>query len=344
MSLFKKLFEAQKNVGKLRKTGKNGNQGYSYAEISEVVKVCREALIAEGLFTVGRVVDGSQRQVLREKIKGNDKTSDIYVSLLYELVIIDPETGEQFNVTAQGEGVDVGDKAIYKAMSGARKYAYFSALNIAAGDDAEADGLNKGKRPYTRRESSPPPQQYPPDGYGYGYGDTVTPPPARVASPPPPSRPVPQTPPPAPSPAPVALPTAAPAPTPQADPGAIEKRKIIAEINKIMGDKELSSTVAANITGLESLKTATNEQLNAALERLRAYTPAATLPKPKAPQTDRELYLFELENLINNGLTVEAIFGVTGYTVDQIVSLPDASFGTAIAKLKEFIISQQGAA
>lgn len=48
-------------------------------------------------------------------------------------------SGEELSIVAWGEGQDHGDKAIYKAITGARKYGLACLFNLATSDDPERD-------------------------------------------------------------------------------------------------------------------------------------------------------------------------------------------------------------
>ena len=47
----------------------------------------------------------------------------------------DVDTGEEITAKVAGEGLDPGDKAPYKAMTGALKYALLQSFLLATGDD-----------------------------------------------------------------------------------------------------------------------------------------------------------------------------------------------------------------
>jgi hypothetical protein len=50
---------------------------------------------------------------------------------------VDARSGEELTVRVPGEGADSGDKAPYKAMTGALKYALLQSFLLATGDDPE---------------------------------------------------------------------------------------------------------------------------------------------------------------------------------------------------------------
>jgi hypothetical protein len=52
------------------------------------------------------------------------------------------DTAEEITVKVAGEGLDAGDKAPYKAMTGALKYALLQSFLLATGDDPEEERTN----------------------------------------------------------------------------------------------------------------------------------------------------------------------------------------------------------
>ena len=63
---------------------------------------------------------------------------------------VDVDTAEEITVKTAGEGLDSGDKAPYKAMTGALKYALLQSFLLATGDDPEEERFIP-----TNRSSSP---------------------------------------------------------------------------------------------------------------------------------------------------------------------------------------------
>jgi hypothetical protein len=62
------------------------------------------------------------------------------VTVKATIIIMDTETGATLETEGIGQGYDGGDKALSKAQTQARKYAWMLALNISTGDDPENDG------------------------------------------------------------------------------------------------------------------------------------------------------------------------------------------------------------
>jgi len=60
---------------------------------------------------------------------------------------MDVDTAEEISVKVAGEGLDPGDKAPYKAMTGALKYALLQSFLLATGDDPEEERANYSSAP-----------------------------------------------------------------------------------------------------------------------------------------------------------------------------------------------------
>jgi hypothetical protein len=71
-----------------------------------------------------------------------------------EFKLIDTETGFYETSVITGEGMDKGDKAGYKAYTGALKYYLASTFLVATGDEAETESPDERAR-FERRPSAP---------------------------------------------------------------------------------------------------------------------------------------------------------------------------------------------
>src|SRR4029077_15026588 len=65
----------------------------------------------------------------------------------------DGQTAEAITVKVAGEGLDSGDKAPYKAMTGALKYALLQSFLLATGDDPEEERVSPNNHAAPTRES-----------------------------------------------------------------------------------------------------------------------------------------------------------------------------------------------
>ncbi|MBS4200306.1 ERF family protein [Bacillus sp. FJAT-49732] len=118
----------------IQKRGHNKFHNYKYATESDVSEKVREELAARNIMMIPNVVSHSNR----EHINAKGKTEYI-ATIMMEFRFIDGDSGEEITFHSIGEGQDAGDKAVYKAITGAQKYALMKAFMIPTGDDPEAD-------------------------------------------------------------------------------------------------------------------------------------------------------------------------------------------------------------
>jgi hypothetical protein len=67
--------------------------------------------------------------------------------VMMEFTIMDVHTGESETSQFVGEGFDTGDKAIYKAYTGALKYYYADTWQVATGDEPENEKVEEAPAP-----------------------------------------------------------------------------------------------------------------------------------------------------------------------------------------------------
>jgi len=134
MGLYAKLVEVSKAVERIPKNGTNAFHGYKYAMEADVSETVRKELAGRGIVFVPSVVSTSHREIQTAKGK-----TDQLVTVVLTCKFTDAETGETVEFGAAGEGYDSGDKGLYKAITGAVKYALMKFFLIPTGDDPEAD-------------------------------------------------------------------------------------------------------------------------------------------------------------------------------------------------------------
>ena len=130
------LLAACKSVGYVKKSGRNP-LGYSYASESDVISKVRGALLENNLVLVPSVGACA--------FDPNLGITEVHVD--YRLI---HSSGEVLKFKIIGQGMDrnkngVGDKGIYKAITGANKYALLKLLQLATGDDPEDELGDHGK-------------------------------------------------------------------------------------------------------------------------------------------------------------------------------------------------------
>ena len=136
--IHKKICDIQEDVGAIGKDGENTTQHYKYRSIEAVCNGVHALLAKHRVYLRPRVVDREQH--ILDRIKDGVKVGhNVHVLMTVEYSLV-AEDGSRETVTVPGEGVDPGDKAAYKAMSMALKYALgqiFSIPTAIDGDEAD---------------------------------------------------------------------------------------------------------------------------------------------------------------------------------------------------------------
>lgn len=136
--IFKKMSDVMKQVKAVGKDQKNTVQNFKFRGIDQFINALYPALTANGVFMTPRVVSATNetREVERSNgKKGVDRTVNLLVE--YDFYA---EDGSKVTVgPIAAEGLDSGDKATNKAMSGALKYALIQTFSIPTEDLADQD-------------------------------------------------------------------------------------------------------------------------------------------------------------------------------------------------------------
>lgn len=116
--LAKKLVAVVKAVDAVEKRGHNTAQNYDYVKAADVAREIRKVLAEQG---IAFSYDCTETERW-EKVTNSGGTL-FFVQLKIAVTFTDNQTGDAVTVGGIGWGMDSGDKAIYKAMTGALKYA-----------------------------------------------------------------------------------------------------------------------------------------------------------------------------------------------------------------------------
>lgn len=119
-------------VGYVQKQGFNKAQNYKYAGETQLIEALRPALLKHKVICTPSHATSRTEQV----VVGDKKTFRTVVDYTFTYTHVPSQTHIQ--VAAIGEGVDTGDKAAYKAATGALKYALRQPFLIETGDEPEA--------------------------------------------------------------------------------------------------------------------------------------------------------------------------------------------------------------
>lgn len=125
------LRKALKEKGVLKKGGTNTFDKYSYFSEAQYKE------LFTGLFSDAGL-ELSFREVEYNTFTGSEKQANGRMAKLC-FILTDIETGFYEETTITGEGIDKGDKAGYKAYTGALKYYLANTFMVATGDDPEKE-------------------------------------------------------------------------------------------------------------------------------------------------------------------------------------------------------------
>jgi hypothetical protein len=132
MSVYTKLHVIQTKVHSVAKNGVNNFQKYSYVTLNDILDAVRPHLAELGL-VVFQSTDSSDADVQFL----DEKTYQSKARVQMTTTLVDMEDNSQISVGSVGFSTDKnGDKAAFKAETGARKYGL---LKLFALDTAEAE-------------------------------------------------------------------------------------------------------------------------------------------------------------------------------------------------------------
>ena len=109
-------------IGGIEKGRRNEKQGYKFRGIDDVYFAAQPLLAKHGVYTLPRVTASTS------DLKETKNGYMWYRILTVEYDFISTKDGSKVTAIVQGEGMDPGDKATNKAMSGAHKYAFLQVL------------------------------------------------------------------------------------------------------------------------------------------------------------------------------------------------------------------------
>jgi hypothetical protein len=134
LNLREKFAEVRRRLGYVQKRGHNERHNYSYVTAADLA-----GSVGDILAELGVVVIPQLQSISTETPRSS---SDRIARVVMNYRFVDARSGEELSVRVAGEGADAGDKAPYKAMTGALKYALLQSFLLATGDDPEDEHAN----------------------------------------------------------------------------------------------------------------------------------------------------------------------------------------------------------
>ena len=136
-----------KSKGILKKGGQNDYDHYSYFSEAQYKELFTELFSKNNL-------ELKFSELEYNTFDGSGKNCNGRMTRL-EFTLIDVETGFFETTVITGEGMDKGDKAGYKAYTGAVKYYLADTFLVATGDDAEKESPEENMNTKSERKASP---------------------------------------------------------------------------------------------------------------------------------------------------------------------------------------------
>ena len=139
MGLVKKLVEILAELGPVEKKGRNPHFGYNYVSEGQVMSELRHKLSSRNVF-LSTSVETCVPQYGEPK-------AGVFVLVTTKHTFRDADTGEELTIGGAGLGWDSGDKGVYKAITGATKYALMKNFLITDEQDPETGEQVKPDKP-----------------------------------------------------------------------------------------------------------------------------------------------------------------------------------------------------
>lgn len=144
MTLAQKLHAIQSLARPVAKRGVNPEQGWEYLQIEDAVLAAKRAMKKHKLILTGtlaqriRTIGDDTFEEFHLSRVVNEKGSGYMVDLVFKWTLEDTESEEtrEYHIPGSGWGYD---KAVFKALTGSRKYAIIFIFNLAVGNDVEAE-------------------------------------------------------------------------------------------------------------------------------------------------------------------------------------------------------------
>jgi translation elongation factor P/translation initiation factor 5A len=136
LNLRQKLGEVRRRIGYIQKRGHNERFNYSYVTAADIA-----GSVGNILSELGVVVIPCLENITYESAAGRGETTRM-ARVVMAYTFSDVDSGEEIVAKVAGQGLDAGDKAPYKAMTGALKYALLQSFLLATGDDPEDERVD----------------------------------------------------------------------------------------------------------------------------------------------------------------------------------------------------------
>lgn len=154
-NLMQKLVEVLADLGPIEKSKRNPHFGYNYVGEGQMMAELRHRLANRNIFLTTSV------ETCVPHYYANDPKMGVFVSVTTTHTFHDADSGEKLPVGGAGVGWDSGDKGVYKAITGATKYALMKNFLVTdeqepeSGEQAPATSTAAGRSPGKHTRTKP---------------------------------------------------------------------------------------------------------------------------------------------------------------------------------------------
>lgn len=153
-TLAAKLARIGKEIGTVKKSGKNQQQNYNYIEYSVVAGRIRELLDEYGVIIIPSVEEIKSEAIVTARGSGG-----YHYTLTMRFTIINgDDANDKIEAKWAGESADYGDKGINKAETSGTKYFLMRLFNVSEKGEEEADAKSPEVRRPVQKVMPPKPQ------------------------------------------------------------------------------------------------------------------------------------------------------------------------------------------
>ncbi len=133
-SLVRKLASVMGASERVAKNGFNKFHNYAYATESDILAAVRAEMATQGVLIVP-TIEAVDWEVVETKSGAKERFCTVHMLF----TVLDSDSEAKIEMRIIGQGQDGGDKALYKALTGATKYLVLKLFLLPTGDDPEAD-------------------------------------------------------------------------------------------------------------------------------------------------------------------------------------------------------------
>lgn len=152
VQLLQKLHRIMEQSPYLQKDKKNTHDGYNYLS-EEKIKEHFQAMFAKERLLFLPVGTAITKSV--DTTTSTGKPTHL-TEVVFNYQIVDVDTGHFISGSSSGQGEDRADKGVYKAITGALKYALTTTFLLPAGNDPEEDEAPAPKKEEPKRQAPDP--------------------------------------------------------------------------------------------------------------------------------------------------------------------------------------------